>query len=94
VATDERAALVILRESFGWRSLIDPKIRTEADRRADLIGRIRAGDAFAPEFTRALSGLWPDEVPTFAEADTHTHGQLDLIADAVGQAEAVFAIPF
>jgi len=41
-----------------------------------------------------LTARWPDNVPTFKQADTHTDTQLDEIEQVVTQAEAHFAIGF
>jgi hypothetical protein len=47
-----------------------------------------------PQGNQTLRLLWPDGVPTFKKADTHTDTQLDAIEAAVQRAEADLVIPF
>ena len=87
-------ALSVIRGVFGWRQVIDRTPDTEEIRRADLVNRIRTAIAHNPDTAGALTALWPDGIATFAETDTHTHRDLDQIADIVGMVEANYGVPF
>jgi hypothetical protein len=93
VAT-EREAISIIRGVFGWRQVIDHTPDSEENRRADLVLRIRAAIAHNPDTAASLTALWPDGIATFGEVASHTHHELDLIADVVGLVEAEYGVPF
>jgi hypothetical protein len=84
----------VIRGVFGWRQVIDRTPDTEADRRADLVLRIRTAIAHNPDTAASLTALWPDGIATFGEVASHTHRELDLIADVVGLVEAEYGVPF
>ena len=92
-ATTNEAAGVI-RGVFGWRQVIDRTPDSEADRRADLLVRIRTAIAHNANISDSLLALWPDRVATFGEVASHTHHELDQIADVVGLVEAEYGVPF
>lgn len=92
--TTTSEATSMIRGVFGWRQVIDRTPDTEAIRRVDLVNRVRTAIAHHPDTAGALSALWPTGVATFAETDTHTHQELDQIADIVGMVEANYGVPF
>lgn len=92
--TPEGRAAGVVRQVFGWRQVTDVAPITEAARRVDLVERVHHGARHADDFLVTVVALWPDGIPTFAEAEHHSHEQLDAIANVLGLAEAEFGVPF